>query len=149
MVYLTERHDIAKVINFGKFPVLTIDLDNQPYSKTNYAVGCRVRVAWDDPDPHYDGMTTHGELYFENGKFAISGECAFLSESFGYSDVLRMASEANTPVVHRGDICIVVMYYSKKKIAAVRAMRIPHRISKHCQTVAVLEDINDQEELKL
>lgn len=76
MKYLTDRREIAEAINFGKYPVLTLNRENRPYAKerpdSDYATGCRVRVAWDHKDPRYAGMTTHGNLYIENGKLKIS-----------------------------------------------------------------------------
>lgn len=45
MKYLTDRHEIATAINFGKYPVLYINYENRPYESSSYAVGCRVHVA--------------------------------------------------------------------------------------------------------
>ena len=148
MMYLIDRHEIAAAMNFRKYPVLSINMENRPYDESDYAVGCRVRVAWDHKDPRYAGMATHGNLYCENGKLAISGEGAMLSASFGYSDVMEMLQEANAPVVHKGDLVVVVMDVPSKKTCMVRMMRVSPRIDIHCMTVAHLEDINDAEEIK-
>lgn len=145
MMYLTDRQEIAAAMNFGEYPVLTINLENRPYEGSDYARGCRVRVAWDSKERRYAGMTTHGELFIENGRLQISGEGACLSASFGYSDVMRMAAEANVPVVHKGQVVVVVMEIPSTKTCMVRMMRISSRIDIHCQTVCHLEEINPEE----
>lgn len=145
MMCLTERTEIACAMNYGEYPVLTINLENRPYEGSDYARGCRVRVAWDHSDRRYAGLTTHGALYIENGRLEISGEGAMLSASFGYSDVMRLAAEANVPVVHRGQVVVVVMEMPSRQTCVVRVMRISPRINIHCQTVCHLEDLNEEE----
>ena len=62
MRYLKHREQIATAINFGKYPVLRLDLSNRPAQSyapdSDFCVGDRVRVAWDKPG--YEGMTTRG-----------------------------------------------------------------------------------------
>ena len=150
MMYLTERREIGAAMNFGKFPVLTINLENRPFEDSRYAKGCRVRVAWDHRESRYEGMTTHGELFLdENGQLKISGEGAMLSASFGYSDVMRQAAEANVPVVHKGQTVVVVMEIPSTKTCVVRVMKVSPRIDIHCQVVCHLEDVTAEEEAEI
>ena len=146
MMYLTDRHEIAAAMNFGKFPVLQINIENRPFEDSCYAKGCRVRVAWDHKDRRYEGMTTHGELFLdEDGKLKIGGEGTMLTARFGYSDVMKMAAEANVPVVHKGQVVVVVMDIPSTKTCLVRVMKVSERIDIHCQVVAPLEDVSDEE----
>lgn len=146
MRFLTDRTEIAEAMNFGKYPVLVLNRENRPMAdvvpESDYAVGCRVKVAWDNKDPRYEGMTTHGELYIENGKLHISGEGACLKAGFGYSDVIKMAAEANVPIIHKGQTVVVVEDYPSKKHCTVRLMKVSDRIDIHCSRVASLEDID-------
>lgn len=144
MMYLTNRNEIAAAMNFGEYPVLTINLENRPYEGSDYARGCRVRVAWDSSERRYAGMTTHGNLYIENGRFEISSEGACLSASFGYRDVMEMAAEANVPVVHRGQVVVVIMEIPSRQTCMVHMMRVSERINIHCSTVCHLEEINEE-----
>lgn len=148
MKYLTDRHEIAKAMNFGKYPVLTIDRENCPLAEirpnSTFATGCRVRVAWDHKDPRYEGMTTHGELQFSDGKLQISGEGGCLHTDFGYYDVMKMVREANAPIVHAGQTVVVVEEWSSKKTCTVRLMKVG-RLNMHCQTAAVLHDIDKED----
>ena len=145
MRYLTDKKEIAAALNFGKYPVLTINRENNPYAvnrpDSDYAIGCRVRVAWDKADPKYAGMTTHGHLYYENGRLAISKDASIMTNSFGYEDVMEMVAEANTPVVHKGQEVVVVEEWASKRECAVRIMKVSNKIDTLCQTVATLQDI--------
>ncbi len=145
MKYLKDRQEVAEAINFGKYPVLSLDRENRPYKSirpdSDYAVGCRVRVAWDHKDPRYAGMTTHGALYIEDGKLKISSEGACLSASFGYTDVMKMVSEANTPIVHAGQLVVVVEEWPSVKSCTVRIMRVSDHIDTQCMVAATLQDI--------
>ncbi len=146
MKYLTDRTKIAEAINFQQYPVLSIDHENRPYADyhpdNDYAIGCRVRVSWSHKDPRYANMTTRGALYIENGRLAISGEGAMLKASFGYTDVMNMVAEANTPIVHKGQTVVVVEQWSSQKKCTVRMMKISDRIDIHSMTVATLEDLD-------
>lgn len=142
MEFIVDRKEIAQTLNFGKYPVLSIDRDNKRFEGNDYARGCRVKVAWDHKDTRYAGMTTHGELYYDDGKYAISGECTVLTASFGYSDVMEMVREANAVTVHAGQTVVVVENWSTRKSCRVRMMKVSDRIDIHCVTVAQLEDID-------
>ena len=143
MKYLTDRKEIAAALNFGKYPVLTINRENKPYAndlpESDYAIGCRVRVSWD----RNDGMTTRGNLYYEKGKLAISSGATIMKASFGYEDVMEMVSEANAPLVHKGQEVVVVEQWESKKECTVRIMKVSDRIDIHSQVVARLHDIEE------
>lgn len=140
MKYLTDRQEIAKAMNFGKYPVLVLNRENHKgFEDTDYCVGQKVKVAYDNP--RYEGMTTQGNIYLENGKIAISGDSACLTARFGYSDVMEAAEWANAPTIHKGQTVVVVEQWPSKKLCAVRMMKVSDRIDIHCITVASLEDI--------
>lgn len=148
MKYLTDRQEIAEAINFGKYPVLTLDRENRPYKNerpdSDFAIGCRVRVAWDHKDPRYAGMTTHGALYIEGGKLKISSEGACLSASFGYYDVMRMAAEANVPIVHKGQKVVVIEEWPSLKKCTVRIMQVADYVDTQCMVATTLKDIEEE-----
>lgn len=143
MKYLTERTEIAKAMNFGKYPVLYIDMDAKKYEGSDYCQGCRVRVHWDSPDTRYKDMYSTGNLYYCDGRFAISGDATCLSADFGRGDVIGMYQQANTPMIHKGDTVVMVMDFPKSRMCKVAMMKMPNRINKFCQTLAVLEEIEE------
>lgn len=144
MKYLTERTEIAKAMNFGKYPVLYIDMDAKKYEGSDYCQGCRVRVHWDSPDTRYKDMYSTGNLYYCDGKFKISGDATCLHADFGRSDVIGMYQQANTPMIHKGDTVVVVMDFSKSRMCKVAMMKMPDRINKFCQTLAVLTEMEEE-----
>ena len=143
-MYVTDRKEIGKAINFGKYPVLFINRENRPYPEYggDYSIGCKVRVAYDNG---MEGMTTRGNIFFsnENGRdsLAISSRGSMLKASFGRSDVLDMVEWAQAPVVHKGQTVVVVEDWPSEKKCSVRLMKLPERGVAHCQTAAVLPDI--------
>lgn len=148
MKFLTDRQEIARHMNFNKYPVLYIDMDNRRYKDDptcDYTVGCQVRVAWDDPDPRYKDMYCTGDLYYYEGKFKISNHATCLHADFGRHDVLEMCKNANTPMIHKGDTVVIVQDYSARGTCLVRLMKMPNRMDKFCQVVATLEDIEEGE----
>lgn len=147
--YLTDRQEIAYAMNFGKFPVLTLNRENNPYkdiaSDSDYCIGCKCKVAWDMKEPRYEGMTTYGHVYLENGRYAISGSGACLHASFGYTDVIDMVEKAHAPIVHKGQTVILIEDFPTEKRCFVRVFNVSKRIDIHCSTVATLEKLTEEE----
>ena len=143
-MYITDRKEIGKAINFGKYPVLFINRENRPYPEYvgDYSIGCKVRVAYDHGP---SGITTRGNLFFsnENGRdeLAISSKGSMLKAGFGRSDVLNAVEWAQSPVVQKGQTVVVVEDWPSENKCSVRLMKLPDRVDVHCQTVAVLQDI--------
>jgi hypothetical protein len=104
MRVVTERREIAQTLNFGKYPVLTYDLDADKGSEAIVTKQSR----------NY-GLQRHKcELCKGDGKFYLMTHAAMISSSFGTRDVLEMAAYANAPVIEsHQDVAIVV--HSKKK----------------------------------
>ena len=146
--YLKDRHEIAYAMNFRKFPVLSLNRENRPYEDSDYCTGCRCRVAWDDKNPRYADMTTHGNVYFEDGKYGISGDSTCLSASFGYTDVMRMLVEANAPIVHKNQLVVLVEDFPSNGSCYVSVMKVSNWIDIHCMTVARLELLSEEDTQK-
>ena len=142
MKLLKERTEIAKAMNFGKYPVLRINLeDHAGFDTTDYCVGEKVRVAYESK--RYGEMHTRGKIYIEKGKVAISSNSTCVHSDFGYTDVMEMAEWANTPVVRAGQEVVVIMYIPTAKMCIVRMMKVGDRIDPHCMVAVTLEDIED------
>lgn len=143
-MYVTDRKEIGKAINFGKYPVLFINRENRPYPEYggDYSIGCKVRVAYDNG---MEGVTTRGNIFFsnENGRdsLAISSRGSMLKAGFGRSDVLNAVEWAQSPVVQKGQTVVVVEDWPSEGRCTVRLMRVPDQIDVNCITVAVLQDL--------
>jgi len=143
---LTNRQEIAKAINFGKYPVLTLDIYNHGgFDDSAYSIGCDVRVAYNTS--RHGVLHTNGHLFVENGKFAISGSGACIKSGFGLADVEKMAHWANTPVVKADDVVVVVMTSKEFGIYLVELMKVSKRVDPHCTTVVTLEHISEDFEI--
>ena len=138
--FVTDRHEIAKLMNFGKYPVLKLDRENHlGYENTDYCKGSKVRIEYESRN--YGKMLKDVTLYMENGKYGFSSPGCFLNNSFGYSDVMEMADWAETQIVHKGETVVLVEYWKSERNCRVRLMKVSERIDIHCETVATLLDI--------
>lgn len=149
MKYLTERREIAKAMNFGKYPVLRLDLSNRPAQSyapdSDFCAGDRVRVAWDKPG--YEGMTTRGKVYFSDGRYAIDQGCSILKNSFTRNDIIEDYEWSCAPLVHAGQEVILIIDNPIEKKCAVALMKVSERIDIHCSTVAYLMDADEDVKL--
>ena len=149
MKFLTDRTEIAKAMNFGKYPVLYIDRDNRPYdspeNRSDYCKGSKCRLEWEHKDPRYADMTARCELYYSEGRYHLSQGAACLSADFGRRDVLEMVEWARVPVIRCGQTVIVVEDFTMQKIVRVRMMKISDHKDLNCSTVTSLVDIEEGE----
>lgn len=149
MKMISERTEIAKALNFGKYPVLEINLDNvEEYKKNDgtterYCVGCDVKVEYQTK--RYGAMHTHGHIFFdcfdndnalEHMEISASGSC--LKSDFGYSDIMKDLHWANVPTVKAGQEVVVVVRSEKSKMALVILYKVSDRVDPHCMTCATL-----------
>jgi len=146
MKYLTERTEIAKAMNFGKYPVLYIDRDDRKYDRpdhpSDFCKGSKCRVDWEHENPKYKNMSARCELNYCDGRYSLMQGACCLHDSFGRQDVLEMVEWANTPMLRCGQTVIVVEDFTKQKMCKVRVMKVSDRKDIHCSTVATLEDID-------
>lgn len=147
MMIITQRNELAAVMNFDEFPVLTLDFDAPlPFPDSpNFRKGCDVRVAWDKQEPRYKGMTSRTTLTISDNEYSLSGHGACLKADFSVLDVIENARWSNAPVVHKDQIVAVVHYSKSKNVWFAQMMKVSHWIDPHCMTVARLENVNDEE----
>lgn len=147
MKHLTKRTEIAMAINFGKYPVLYIDVETPKEGYDGLYIGCDVRLAWDDPNPRYKNMNCQGNLMLYEGRLTVSNNPYVLTASFGRGDVIEMQHWANTPIIHRGQTVIVIKDRPKQRMCHVEVMKVSNIIDIHCQTCAKLEELPEDFEV--
>lgn len=113
MTILTDRKDIAQALNFGKYPVLTFDLDNNKGSK---AVVTKESA-------RYGTMRSRCTLYRgkkteDDGIFYLLTHGTMLTAHVGVYDYLKDAEYANAPVIE-SDTEVAILMYSKTTGSAV------------------------------
>lgn len=61
MKLISDRTEIAKAMNFGKYPVVTVNIeDHGGFDTTSYCIGCDCRVAY--TSKRYGEMYTRGHV---------------------------------------------------------------------------------------
>ena len=150
--FITNRQAIAQAMNFGKYPVLSMEIGTPPPGWEPFTVynGCKVKIRYaGKPDLyHVCTLSMYGdeqcEAYREMpwlwDKLALSCPCTCIHSDFGFSDVQEMIENANTPWVEPGQEVIVVFNDSVKKVCWVRKMDVGRTVNNHCSTVTTIRN---------
>jgi hypothetical protein len=106
---LSERKDIAKAMNFGKYPVLTYNLDDDKG-------GSKARVK--KMSNRYGEMLYNCKLFMgsqtkNDGVFYLMTKAAMLKGHYGIEDHLEDAEYANAPIIEKGQE-VAILVYSKE-----------------------------------
>lgn len=143
MKILNERTAIAEALNFGKYPVFTLDLDSRVVGwedDPNFKYGSRCRLVYNSKN--------HGEMHIGctltvcDGRFTLSPDITCLKKVYTISDRLHDAETAMTPLVHATDEVAIYCYSKKDNVDYVRVMRIGNRIDPFCISAATLNDLD-------
>lgn len=138
MKFLENRTEIAKAINFKKYPVIRIDV-----SKTDdYGiVGADVLIdngAFRTGEPYYVRATIRA--YCDEGylRFHSYGTC--LKAEFTYFDMEKILSYANVPIIKAGQEILVCLVDSVKQLVYKPVvLKTGERVDPHCSTPLGLE----------
>lgn len=141
MKYLTDRHEIAMAMNFGKYPVLHIDRETPKKGYDDYFTGDQVKVL--APTKRYPDMYCTGRLYFSEGRYGIQTDGTFLSNSFGYYDVMKMLKNAQAPVIKAGQKVIVIEDYPIAKRCCIHMMKVSERVDQFVYPCCTLKEVED------
>lgn len=142
MKILQERTEIAKAINFGKYPVIVIDQSNV-IEMGGEIVGYRggkVRVPWD-----YHGETMYLEAqvnyWKDDNKLVIGCSGSVIKNGFSYSDLIEMAEYANAPILDKNQEFVLIVHNSLTNVA-YNPMILKTKDYKdiHCMDVLVVEE---------
>ena len=158
MKFLTDRQEIAKALNSGKYPVLVMDINKPKRGWDDVYECCRVRIdlqkTWNGW-PEY--INTTAMIYVDNYHKGIPNTVenrlktditlqnfgSFLSADFGARDIYEMAEKSTATVVKENqDVAVVYKWMDPDKgiMAAVRIMNVG-RVDRHCSTAAILKDV--------
>lgn len=142
MKTITNRTEIAKALNFGKYPVLVIDKANTITLGDEVCGyrGSKVRVAW-----NYQGETYYSQCelnwYGDTKKLSITQGCVCISNSFGSSDILEMVEYANAPILDRDMEFVLIVKDSRSgSVAYPILMRTSNYKNLNCTSVLVIDE---------
>ena len=140
MKVLTTAKGMAKAMNFGKYPVLRINMDTKEGSKA-VVLGKSDRYG----EMRYR-CTLSVDFYKENdGILYLSTECACVKSEYSWKDHLEDAEFANAPVISPDQIIAVYAYSEKARAGFVRMVKSGN-INVHCQVATMLKDIEEEKE---
>lgn len=115
---ITERTEMAKALNFGKYKVLEYDLDKEEGSmavveeKTmNYGTmrkGCKL----------YCGKIKEGD-----GIFWLMNSGTMLSAHVSVSDWRKSVTRANAPTIKEGDEIAILVFSDSMGVAFIRLVK--------------------------
>lgn len=137
MKMLTERTQIAMAMNFGKYPVVAIDVSK----KDDYGlVGTKVRIKskYRDGETHY--IRARIRAYSDEKVLTTSSHGIMITDSFTYSDYEEMIDYANAPVIE-ADQDIVIAFFDSvlRKGYPPVIIRTGKQIANFCSTPLGLE----------
>lgn len=140
MKYLTDRHEIAKAMNFGKYPVLHINVETPEKGYEGFYVGDEVKVM--TPSKRYPDLYATGKLYWENGRYGVLTHGTMLTSSFGYYDVMKRMKIAQAPVLHAGEQVVVIEDFPERKQCRVHMMKVSDHVDGFVYPCCTLEEID-------
>lgn len=139
MKLLKERREMALAMNFGKYPVLKIDLAEAD----DYGLkGCKVRIdagTFRDGEPYIIKATLRA--YRDECKLTTSCPGTFIADRFTYEDYTEMIEFAQAPLIKADEDVVVAVYDSKKRIPyAAFIVHTGKSVNRHCSTPLTFED---------
>lgn len=139
---LTDRTDIGRVINFKKYPVITIDVSK----RDEYGiVGCPVCVDagfFRSGEPYYVHATCR--VYRDKKILQVNSFGACLSNDFGYRNIEEMLQYANAPVIKPdSDVLVVIIDSETRTACAPVVLHTSKNVDPHCSTpIMFTEDLS-------
>lgn len=145
MKLLTDRKEIAQAMNFGKYPVVRINVETPKAGWDDVFDGDLVRV--ESPSKRYPGSYIRGRVmkYPEDGeRYSIMPDTVCLHNDFGYGDVIEMLGYAQAPMLHAGETVVVIEDAPKQRAARVRMMRVSNSVRDFVYPTCYLEDEKEE-----
>jgi hypothetical protein len=140
MKLLLTREEIIKALNFGKYPVFTLNFDNAN-KFSNYAWGSQCRLYTDDTNTN----NIVCQLYNKDKDYYLRMVSNSYSMKFSLDEFLRLSYRSNLPFIRKGDIVAVAIHSSKLKFKSVRLMKVDSNINLTDKFVCKLIDVNEED----
>ena len=139
MKLLTEKQEICEALNFGKYPVLHLDLAKD---KIKDMEGCyhgqliKLEFDYKGEPVRYCGNLSY---YNDTNKLVITSGGTMLTAGLSYNDIVKMVDRANAPTVVSNQEIIVVIYNSDTKVSSTPILTKVGKITPTMQVMAVVE----------
>ena len=153
-VFLTDRQEIARAMNFRKHPVLWMEVGkSEPGGEGQIYGGCKATVmcynsSYKGEMPYTGDLQMYSDeqnddvdylpQYWDHIHLKSWGAC--LKADFGYHDVMDNLEKAQAPVIEPNQEVIVVFKDSVNERCWVRKMVTSGRVDPHCATMLTIEN---------
>lgn len=115
MKEIVGREEIAKVLNFGEYPVIKFDLDKETFMDVLH-YGDKVRVDFgnfrDGSRYLAKGYLTYNE---ESGSIQVQAEPCMLVKDLTYRDYMEAVEYSSSLILDDNQEVVIVMYSEKKR----------------------------------
>lgn len=132
---LTDRKEMAQALNFGKYKVLTYNVDTEEGSTAKIEQQTRQYGI-----SQRSGTLHRGKNTADDGIFYLINKPTFLQNSFNAYDWLECAENANSPVIYEDDEVAILIYSEELENASVRLVKAL-KPSPEYSTSLVFEDL--------
>ena len=141
MKLLKDRQELAMAINFGKYPVLKIDLaDSDEYGLK----GCQVRIdagTFRSGEPHF--IEARLRVFRDEKRLCLTSGGTVLKNDFSYYDYVHMVDRAQAPLIHADEEVVIAVYDSRTKNAfAALLARTGKSVRKFCSDPLDFENVD-------
>lgn len=135
MTILNDRKDISEALNFGKYPVISFDLDKDEgstaivlYQTRNHGVlrkGCTLY---------------RGKIKKDDGIFYLLTHPTIMSANISIDDYLKRVELANAPVINEDDTVAIFIHSKVSNIAYVELVKAG-RVTPDYSTAVTFESL--------
>lgn len=145
MKFIRERKEFAKAVNFGKYPVISLDVGDK---SKQFTIGGEV-VGFTDVEvkiPLKDGRLDRAIMSWFNDskKITFGSNCICISNNFGYEDVVKSARYANAPVIDKDTEFVLILHSSQtQKAMAILLKTSNYKDTRYCQTNIEVDETID------
>lgn len=138
MKEIIEREKIAEVLNFGKYPVLKFNMDEEAFMDVLYK-GDKVRVdfgKFDDGSRYLEkGYLTYNK---ETGSIQVQAEPGMLVKDLYFKDYMEAVEYASSPILDDKQEVVIVMYSEKNDECKIYLAKTS-KGRKFCSTIMYID----------
>ena len=139
MKLLTEKQEICEALNFGKYPVLHLDLARD---KIKDMEGCyhgqiiKLEFDYRGEPVRYCGNL---DYYNDTNKLVITSGGTMLTSGLDYNEIIKMVNRATAPTIESNQEVIVVISNSDTRTASAPILTKVGKITPTMQVMTVVE----------
>lgn len=135
---IKNRREFAEYVNFGKYAVINVDLNQKAFMDTIYT-GDKVRVDFGKFRTGERNLQGGEVLYnIKENKFEVASYGICLSARFSYEDAMERVEYAKAPIINEGDEVVIILHNSEKRELNAYVYKAVHK-KEFCSTMMEFE----------